>query len=153
MLVANPQGFSARTYLFEEDGWEAGVLRVRYFREAAEYEVGGKTYQMKRERYMSGPFLLLEDGQVILSAEKTSIIFNRFRFEWAGETYWLKSLDWTIRHFAVLAGEKQVGRIEKSGWISRRSTIDLPKDWPLHVRVFIFWLVSVLWDRQATASG
>ena len=34
------------------------------------------------------------------------------------------------------------------GWLTGRAKIDLPPDWTLLDRVFLFWLCSLMWRRQ-----
>lgn len=63
MLVAYPKGLAARTYRFEQDGWEGGRLKMKVLREAAEFELSARTYQLKREKIARGPFQLIEDGK------------------------------------------------------------------------------------------
>jgi hypothetical protein len=36
---------------------------------------------------------------------------------------------------------------------ARRSNIDLPADWPLPIRIFLFWLAFLMWKRQSQAAS
>jgi hypothetical protein len=50
-------------------------------------------------------------------------------------------------------GDKQIGSVYPAGHFTRRSMIDLPGDWPLATRIFVFWLVFVMWRRQQAAAS
>lgn len=84
----------------------------------------------------------------MLSAGKPSAFRDRFEFDLAGETYQLKPVGWSRRRFVVLGGGEEAGVIKQTGWLTRKSTIDLPDAWALPVRVFIFWLVVLIWARD-----
>jgi hypothetical protein len=55
--------------------------------------------------------------------------------------------------FDLFDGEKQIGSIYPLGIFTRRSNIDLPDDWPLAIRVFLFWLAFIIWKRQHQAAA
>ena len=57
------------------------------------------------------------------------------------------------RRFGVFAGERQVGVIRPAGLLTRRALIELPSDWPLAHEAFAFWLVLIIWRREAAAAA
>src|SRR5919202_1422104 len=48
-----------------------------------------------------------------------------------------------------------VGSVRRRGFFNREWTVDVPEELPLEVRVFVVWLVIILWKREdsATAAG
>ena len=51
------------------------------------------------------------------------------------------------------AREKEIGSLVPANAWTRKASVDLPKDWPLPVRVFVIWLAIIMWKREADAAA
>jgi len=50
-------------------------------------------------------------------------------------------------------GDRQIGTISPHGFFTKRADIDLPGEWPLANRIFIFWLVFLMWKRESQSAS
>ncbi|MBM3470135.1 MAG: hypothetical protein FJX73_05000 [Armatimonadetes bacterium] len=100
-----------------------------------------------------GDFVLESGGAVLARAEKPSAFRRSFVIEHEGRRYTLRSRSAFLRAFVLLDGSAEVGSITPEGMLTRRADVTLPLDLPLPVRVFIIWLVLILWRRDDDSSG
>ncbi len=158
--VAPP--FTARPRGLFTSGWEVregdalrAVVHLSSWRERARLELvdDAETLEMSREGVASGAFRLLRDGQPIVQARKPSAWRSAFVIEMEGATLHLRPDSCFHSGFTLYAGAQAVGRIQRTGTFRRSATIDLPTDWPLPLRMFVFWLVLVIWSRDASAAA
>jgi hypothetical protein len=153
MLEAVPTNIFCRTFRVQQDDRLVGEVSTSIWRDKAQLELEDGTYDLFRERKFSGDFLLEHNGDLIASATKPSVFHNRFEVELPNRNLVLRKLSPLNRRFGLFDGEKQVGSIYPVGLFTRRSKIDLPAEWPLPVRVFLFWLVFLIWKRQNAAAA
>jgi hypothetical protein len=52
-----------------------------------------------------------------------------------------------MRRFAVFENGRRVGMI-KPGWLKGGGKIDLPPEWTVLDRAFLFWLCALMWRRM-----
>lgn len=53
----------------------------------------------------------------------------------------------------MLDGADEVGSIAPERVFTRRATVELPCDMPAAVKMFIVWLVIIMWKRDADAGS
>jgi hypothetical protein len=89
----------------------------------------------------------------LLAAVLDSLPFKRsFRVDVGGRKLMLKAASAWRRQIEVHDDDALIGRIGPTGWAGRTSVIDLPSDLPLPVQLFLFWLVIILWRRDASGA-
>jgi hypothetical protein len=49
--------------------------------------------------------------------------------------------------YAVWQGENEIGQVSTKHRFRKQIYIDLPHNWPIELRLFIFWLVQCMWLR------
>jgi hypothetical protein len=153
MLVAVPTNiFSTSFRLYLNDNL-LGEVNTAIWREKAELEIGEGTYQLYREGKLSGDFVLEHNGNIVARARKPSVFRNKFEVELPNQLLVLRKLSPLTRRFGLFDGERQLGSIYPLGILTRRSNIDLPNEWPLPIRVFVFWLAFLVWRRQNAAAS
>ena len=87
-------------------------------------------------------------------AQKPSIWRNRFVFEHAGNQYELKKEStWGSAFVLWRDGVGSAGSVRSKGFFKREWIAELPEELPLEVRVFIVWLMAILWKRAASAAA
>lgn len=152
MLEAKPIGLFSPDFRIEAVGRQIAYLDLAIWREAGEFQVDGKPYRFFRERLMSGAFVVEAEGWPVARATKPSAWRSLFELEIDSRYYTLRRATAFTRSFAVLDGDRQVGRIRPAGVLSRKALIELPAEWSYAVQIFVFWLVVVIWNRDEAST-
>lgn len=153
MLEAVPKNILSTNFRLQQHNQLVGEVETSIWREKAQLELEDGTYQLYREGPFSGDFLLEHNGKVVARASKPSALQNRFEVELPNRKLVLRKLSPWNRRFGLFEGEKQVGSIYPLGIFTRRSNIDLPTEWSLAQRIFLFWLAFLIWKRQSQAAS
>jgi len=153
MFEARPVGLFSRAYELEAQEHLAALLKLSWLKEAGELSIDGKLFNLYREGWMSGAFVLEKDGQEVVRAVKLSAFRSQFDLEIDSRFYSLKQASLFGRTFSVVHQGAVVGTIRRAGLFTQRALIDLPSDWPIPIQAFVFWLVVILWNRQASAAA
>lgn len=115
--------------------------------------IEGQPYKLYREGLMSGAFVLEREGRTVVRAIKASAFRSQFDLELESHRCSLTRSSLFGRSFSVLQGGAVIGSIRPAGVFTRRAIVDLPRDWPIPVQVFVFWLVLVIWSRDRSAAA
>jgi hypothetical protein len=153
MLEAIPTNIFASNFRLQQNDNLLGEVEASIWRDRAVLEIGEGTYRLYREGQFSGDFVLEHNGNVVARARKPSLFRNRFEVELPNQLLELRKLGPLSRRFGLFDGERQLGSVYPLGIFTRRSNIDLPSDWPLPIRVFVFWLAFIIWKRQNAAAS
>ena len=153
MIEASPKHFFSKDYVLRSSGTTLVVLDVSAWRERARFDLGGHSWQLYRESFFSGRFVLQRGADVVARATKPSALRSRFEVEFGQVTFTLRKLSPFSRRFGVFAGEQRIGGITPASFFSRRVILDLPSDWPAAVHVYVFWLVLLIWNRERAADA
>ena len=153
MLEASPKNFFSTNYIIRVPGRTPAVLDVSLWRESAEIELDGAVHRFYREKIFGGAFVLERAGVVIARAVKPSAFRSRFDVELGGKRFVVRKVSMWRRRFGVFSGEQQIGVVRPAGVFTRRALIEMPSDWSLAHEVFIFWLVLIIWRREAAAAA
>ncbi|GIV59635.1 hypothetical protein GQ464_014325 [Rhodocaloribacter litoris] len=153
MLHARPLGPFSWNYRIFDDETPVAVTERSWFREAGHLLLEEAAYTVTREKLLGGRFLLACDDRVVASAEKPSAFRRRFEIDFAGERYVLRPASWASRRYVLCQNDRPVGSIRPARPFSRRALADLPETLPLAFRVFVLWLVLLMWKRAADQAG
>lgn len=153
MLRAIPRSlFSWDFSVFENDVEVAG-LEMNWMRERGMLDIEERKYNLYRQGWLSGLFVLENEGTVLAQAEKPNAFTRRFEVIFGHRKLSLAAQSPFTRAFGVYDGECQIGSIDPDCWFTRKTTIDLPDDIILPVKGFLFWLVVLMWRRAAKSSS
>ena len=111
-----------------------------------ELAIEGARYQARRERVMSGAFVFESAGVVLARASKRSVLRRSFVIEHSGRHYTLRPKSAFHRDLQLLDGSTHLGSLTPESVVKRRANVDLPREWPLAIRVFVIWLAVMLWQ-------
>lgn len=136
-----------------EDGVPVASIYFAAWGEAGELSIEGSHYRVYRESPFSGQFFLEENGNCIASAEKPNPLFRLFSVNSAGSQYELKAQSPFGRMFVLQEYGQAIGSIYPEHTFTRKAIVDLPASIPLTVRIFMVWLVMILWRRQQRQSS
>jgi hypothetical protein len=153
MLEAIPKNIFSTGFRLQQENQLLGEVDTSIWREKARVELEDGTYLLYREGRFSGDFMLEHNGKLVARATKPSSLRNSFEVELLGRLMVLRRLSPWNRRFGLFDGDNQIGSIYPRGVFTRRTNIELPGDWPLPVRVFLFWLVFLIWKRQSQAAS
>lgn len=134
-------------FQFREDGKVVGEMDRSLWREAAELELNDGRYSFYRDQVIGGDYVLEHKGQVLARATKPSWWQSNLDVALFKRSVKLRRPSIFMRRFAVFEADKPVGTISP-GWITGRPKIDLPPNWTVLDRAFLFWLCSLMWRRQ-----
>jgi hypothetical protein len=146
---------SAWSYAFSVmDGTEslAQTVDLSWRRDEAELRLPDATYSARRQR---STYVLEAAGSVLARAERPRKLFRELIIEHAGHPYTLRAKSVFSREFLLFERATYLGSISPEGLFTRKSTVDLPKELPLYLQVFVMWLVMCFWKHAdgAVASS
>jgi hypothetical protein len=130
-------------------------MSILWFREGGRFEWDRVHYTLAREPFCwSGDFLLRANGQTLASATKPSFWLRKFIVRIDQRELVIKTPFFITRRFVVLENDSVVGQIARKGFIYLRGfslsvhwTVELPDYLSVPVKVFIFWLIVLMWRR------
>ena len=151
MLRAEPNSMFSWDFTVYDDGVPIAEIDLAWIREAGEVVIDDVPCEMYRDG-MLGEFVLEASGFTLVRADKFSVFLREFTIIYDEAEYTLKAQSPFVRTFELLQNDERIGLIEPDHIFTRKMTADLPETLPLAVRVFIIWLVIVLWKRAAQSS-
>ena len=98
----------------------AEILCPYSWKEKGTLKIGEASYEVYREHFMGGRFLLEERGQIIAFAQKPSALRNSFEVHYAGREYRLDKAALMGRKFIFCEETRQLGFIEPRGILPGR---------------------------------
>ena len=153
MLTAVPTRWFAWEFTVNDGPRPVATIDVSWWREQGTLTVGGVDHRVYREGMLSGSFILEAAGSVVARAMKPSAFRRAFVIEHGGRRYTLQAAAVFRRRMVLLDGEKIIGSLSPQSAFTRRSDVDLPRDLPLAVRVFVIWLAVILWKRESDSGA
>jgi len=152
VLTAAPKRWYSWNFEVLDGRRPVADVGVSCWRERGTLQVDGERYDVYREGWASGAFVLESHGEVLARATKPSAFERRLLVWHAGREYTLRAR-FLGRQFLLFEGSSEVGRITPEGLLTRRAQVDLPAELPLPVRVFLVWLAVLMWKRAAAAAS
>ena len=123
-----------------------GQLNGSWLRETAELDLGDESYSFYRDQIVGGDYVIDHHGQTLARATKLKWYRADLDVELFKRAVKLRRPFVFSRRFGVFEGNMRVGTIYPA-WLTG-SRIDLPSDWTLLDRAFLFWLCTLMWRRQ-----
>lgn len=138
--------------VYDRAGAHIGVVDLSNWSEKAELEVGGTSYEATHKSTSKDFVLSSPDGAQLLVAEKPSAWKERLVFEYGGSRYELKpESSWRRDFILTREGFEQVGSLRPASGSKRGWTAELPEELPAEIKLFVMWLVRLLWQRAQTS--
>jgi hypothetical protein len=148
VLKMIPKAFSREFSVMDGSQAVANVVDLSWWRRKGELTIQGGAYKVHRERAMSGAFVLESAAGVLARAEKPGVLRRCLVIEHSDRRYTLHAKSPLRRELLLFDDSKQIGSLSPEGVFTRRATADLPRVWPLPVRVFVIWLAVMLWKSS-----
>ena len=158
VLRAVPKGYFSYGFdVFDRSGTRVATAELANWRENANLDVGERRYLARHETWAKEFFLEGEDGQPVAVAEKPSGWKETFLLELlehGGARYELrKESAWKSSFVLSREGVDPVGSIEQKSFFGRETVAHLPEELPIEVRVFVFWLATLMRKRNDAAAA
>ena len=155
MLVAKPHScFSWSFSIFDDEGNQIADISQQWFRERGEFRIGSHTFGVQRDSLLEGIFSLRQDDSVLVTAKKKSMFLRSFDVQIGNTSYTLAAVHPFTRRFILQDQNGQnLGEVCPSHLFTRQATITFSEEFPVAIRVFFFWLVLILWRRQASNNN
>ena len=146
MLIAVRPLFSPTRIEFRENGMKVGDMERSLWRESAELDLEDGGYSFYRNRVIGGDYVISHNGQTLARATKPKWWRSNLDVELFKRSVKLRRPNIFRRRFAVFERGRRVGTIYPA-WLTGSAKIDLPEDWTVLDRAFLFWLCSLMWKR------
>ena len=149
MLNAIPKQWFSWDFRVLDEGRDVAEMDLAFWREKGVLSVEGIPYRVYREGLANGAFILEnQGGQMLAKAEKPNALRRSFLVEYEGRKLRLEAESPFGRAFVLRDDQGVIGTVKPDSFLSRRTTANLPEDFPLAVRIFLLWLVIILWRRD-----
>ena len=143
--------FGSPDFTIQQDSHDVANVEMSWWCEKGTLTIDRTRYQMYREGWLTGAYVLERDGTVIARAERGSAFLRQYVLQYRDRHYTLKARSAFRRPFVVWDGTQEIGSIECTAFFSRDAMAELPDAWPLPVRAFVIWLTMVQWRRDHAA--
>ena len=153
MLTLVPEHWYSWDFRVLDDGREVARLDRAWVRERGTFQLGPDTYEIARISMLRSAFLLQRRTTVLARAEKPSLFRRAFDVRAGATPFRVESVSALRRDFRVLRVGREIGTIRPVAPFRRTAVVDLPDTVALPVRLFLGFLVLVLWKRQRDAAG
>lgn len=149
MMRAIPKQWFSWDFRVLDGGREVAEMGLSLWREKGSLSIEGRPYRVYREGLAHGAFVLENPGgQVVVRAEKPSALLRSFLVAYDGRQLRLEARTPFGRTFVLRDSQGEIGSVRPDNFITRRATADFPEAFPLPVRIFLLWLVIILWRRD-----
>lgn len=153
MLKAIPNNFLSWDFTVFDGQTAVADIDISWWREKGTLSIESQEYQVYREGFLSGRFVLEQNEQLIAQAEKPSVLSRSMLITIGNQKYTLKPKGFLSRRFVLLNDSNKVGELSPIGVFSRKMNIDLAEEMTLPAKVFIVWLTVILWKRESDAAS
>jgi hypothetical protein len=147
------KGFFSWDYSVFLEGREIAMLDRDFFNERAVFRLQGVPYEARRTSVLKGTFELLQGRSVLAEARRPSVFSHRFELTAGTERYEVAKASLFSRHYRLLQDGQVLGDIRRDGFLTRGATASLPEAMSSPVALFVVFLVTTLWKRQAQSSS
>ena len=150
VLTATPSSIFG--WDFEIDGPFSALASFNWLGESGRIQIGGDTYDIVKQGWLSGEWTLELGGVVYARGQKTGVFGRSIEIVAAGTTLSLRAQTPFTRGFDIDANGAYVGSVTPDHAFTRRSKIAISETVPEVLQVFAFWLIALLWRRQSRSN-
>lgn len=151
MLYAVPKSLFSWGFEVYHESTLLAVIDMAWLREGGSFQYEYSTYYLKKAGLLSGSFTLESNGHVMAQAKKTSLL-RHFEVLDGHEDYILTAASPFTRRFVLKQDDRIMGEITPNHPMTRKCAIHLPEEISIPSRLFLFWLVLLMWRRAANSA-
>jgi hypothetical protein len=152
MIRCKPKGLCSWDFVLDGEGHQAS-LAFNWVGEQGAITADGRPFEVRKHGVFSGQWTLDQDGEAVVSAQKSSAFTRTFAIQNAEETLVLCAESAVGRSFRLERSGEVLATIRPDHAFTRRATIAIRAshgDFP--TVCFAFWLVVLTWRRAASNS-
>ncbi|MBN2216561.1 MAG: hypothetical protein JW719_04210 [Pirellulales bacterium] len=153
MLRAHPKSIFSWNFSITKGSVLVANLTMNWMGERGSLDVHGARYDLYRQGWLHGAFVIATDRLVVAQAGKSSPFVRRFDVAYGHHRLCLTARSPFTRAFGVYDESGEIGSIYPDHFLTRRATIALPESIALPVQAFLFWLAVLMWRRAANSSS
>lgn len=155
LLRAHPTRFFSWNYRIWDEADLASRLELELgvFRGGGRLLVDGVEFIVRKEGILGSHFILEAETGVMAEAVKPSALRRSFQVRAGDRLFTLQAAGLFSRRYVLLHGHQEIGSISPSGFFGRTTIVDLPESVPIPIRLFLLFLVLLLWKRAAAAAA
>lgn len=142
-----PQGFFSRHYDLVRGGATVASIKMSFWTEGCEFTVAGHPFAIRKVSIWKDGFQLFAGEQPVCDA-KRDFWSRQFEVSSVDRKWVLAPASWFTRDYRFLVGERKVGSIRPTGWLTRKRVADFSDEVPPPVQLFAIFLVLVVGQRQ-----
>jgi hypothetical protein len=135
-------------FIVQQDSKPLADIEMSVWGEKGALTIDRTRYQMYREGWLTGAYVLEREGTALARAERGSAFLRQYVVEFRDRHYTLKARRAFRRPFVLMDGSDEIGSIQRTTAFTREALADLPDGWPLPVRAFVIWLTMIQWRRD-----
>ena len=126
-----------------------------FWTQKAELICDGRTFTFKRSGTLKSIFQLCESESVVFEVVQPSALKTKLSFSYEDTDYELANQAWHSLNQVIRTRDKVIGSVKSRGIIASGAIVELSKDLPLAICVFLGWVTMVRWDdaTHAAAAG
>ena len=117
--------------------------------ERGSFQWEGASYDLYRESPWFGDFVVSDGSGAVVRATKDSAFVRAFTVQFGDRGFSLRAAHPLTRRFVLEEQGNVGGEICPKTIFSRKCRGQFPDDLPIPACVFLFWLVVLMWRRQA----
>lgn len=147
-----PKGICSWDYAFSGDEIE-GDLSFESFGEKGGVTINGTKFDVIHQGWFSGAWSLRHEAGDVVTAEKKSAFAREFALETPDGPMVLSPEAVLHRSFLLRRSDETIAGFRPDHAFTRRATIGVESEtWDSPVVMFSFWLVGLMWRRDAQSS-
>jgi hypothetical protein len=134
------------SFQFRENGKIVGEMNRALLREAPEVDLADGRYSFYRDQVIGADYVIEHKGQILARSTRPKWWRSNLDVELFKRSVKLRRASIFMRRYGAFEGDRRAGTIHPA-WLIGRAKIDLPSDWTVLDRAFLFWLCSLMWTR------
>lgn len=149
-MTAEPQRGLARRYRLLGDGAPVTEINFPAFGPSTATPIAGRRYRLRRTGVLRDHFTLEadSDGALVASATQRDPLRREFLVEVGPQRLTLCAESPLRSDYRLLDDQRPIGAIRPLARLRHGAEADLPDSLPLEARVFLMWVVLLLWSRR-----
>lgn len=148
MLKVIPKTWSYSFSVTDDAKSVAQSVDRSWWRDKGELRIQDDIYTARRDK---SAYVLESTTGVLVRAEQPRKWRRELFIEHSGRRYTLRAKSAFRRDLMLFEDSTQIGSVSPDGLFTRNAAVELPKELPLYLQVFVIWLAMTLWKHAEAA--
>ncbi|MCA1801510.1 MAG: hypothetical protein LC662_03515 [Rhodothermaceae bacterium] len=135
---------------------EPVTVKTSLFKNAAEFELNGNTYNMESISLFKGRYVLNNGNEIIAEAEKKSVWSCKYKIRFMDVWFGLNPESIFRSGYKIFYNGIEIGSVKKKSIWNYSAIMNIPASFDRAFGIFLFWVIFVTWKQNnaaAAASG